>query len=74
MTNIDIQAGAGAADGAISIKDFCRRNSIGPTTAYAEIAAGRLVARKCRSRTLIALEDERAWRASLPRLEASAAA
>jgi hypothetical protein len=59
-------------DGAISIKQFCERNSIGVTTAYAEIAAGRLIARKCRSRTLIALEDERAWRASLPKVGAVA--
>jgi hypothetical protein len=59
-------------EGAISIKEFCERNSIGVTTAYAEIAAGRLIARKCRSRTLIALEDERAWRASLPRIKAAA--
>jgi hypothetical protein len=54
--------------GAVSIADFCRRNAIGITTAYAEIAAGRLIARKCRSRTIIALEDERLWRDSLPRL------
>jgi hypothetical protein len=74
MTNIDVQAGSYADDdGAISIRDFCRRNSIGMTTAYAEIAAGRLIARKCRSRTLIAIEDEKAWRDNLPKIEASAA-
>jgi hypothetical protein len=76
MTNIDVQAEEGRAgdDGAISIKDFCRRNSIGTTTVYAEIAAGRLIARKCRTRTLIALEDEKAWRDNLPKIETSAAA
>jgi hypothetical protein len=57
------------ANGAISIRDFCKRNSIGVTTAYAEINAGRLVARKCRSRTLIALEDEWAWRNNLPKVQ-----
>jgi hypothetical protein len=41
-------------DGAISIKEFCKRNSIGITSAYAEIADGKLIARKCRGRTLIA--------------------
>jgi hypothetical protein len=75
MTNIDVQVeGRADDDGAISIKDFCRRNSIGTTTVYAEIAAGRLIARKCRTRTLIAIEDEKAWRDNLPKIEASAAA
>jgi hypothetical protein len=65
----------GRADdhGAISIKEFCRRNSIGVTTAYAEIAEGRLIARKCRSRTLINLADEKAWRVSLPKVAARSA-
>lgn len=56
-------------DGAISVKEFCKRNSIGVTSAYAEIADGKLIARKCRGRTLIALDDERAWRANLPKLQ-----
>ena len=56
------------ADGAISIKAFCERNGIGMTSAYAEIKAGRLVARKCGNRTLIAKTDERAWLNSLPKL------
>jgi hypothetical protein len=55
-------------DGAISIKTFCARNDIGITSTYAEIAEGRLIARKCRSRTLITLADERAWRESLPKI------
>jgi hypothetical protein len=56
------------ANGAISIREFCKRNSIGVTTAYSEINAGHLVARKCRSRTLIDLADERAWRSNLPKI------
>ena len=31
-------------DGAISVKEFCKRNSIGVTSAYAEIADGKLIA------------------------------
>ena len=50
-----------SAEGAISIKAFCERNHIGMTSAYAEIKAGRLIARKCGTRTLIAKADERAW-------------
>jgi hypothetical protein len=61
-------------EGAFSIPDFARRHSIGRSTVYEEIAAGRLVARKFRSRTLVTMEDARAWRASLPKIEASAAA
>jgi hypothetical protein len=56
-------------DGAISIRTFCLRNDLGTTKAYAEINAGRLVARKCGAKTLITLADEKAWRDSLPRLK-----
>jgi len=61
------------AEGAISIKAFCERNGIGMTSAYAEIKAGRLIARKCGNRTLIAKADERAWLNSLPKLHTAAA-
>ena len=56
------------AEGAISIKAFCERNGIGMTSVHAEIKAGRLIARKCGNRTLIAKTDERAWLNSLPKL------
>ena len=59
--------------GASSLKDFCQRNGIGLTTAYAEIAEGRLVARKCRGKTLIRRDEEIAWRKSLPKFESRAA-
>jgi hypothetical protein len=59
--------------GASPLDEFCARNSIGKTTAYAEIAAGRLIARKCRGKTLILFEDEAAWRQSLPKFESRAA-
>jgi hypothetical protein len=45
--------------------EFARRNRIGLSTAYNEIKAGRLTARKVGRRTLIAAEDERNWRERL---------
>ena len=62
-----------ASVNAISIDQFCKRNNVGRTTAYAEIAAGRLVARKCGSRTLIGFSDEQAWLAKLPKIAPSSA-
>jgi hypothetical protein len=61
--------------GAYSIEeDFARLHSIGRSTAYSEISAGRLTARKFRSRTLVTIEDAKEWRSSLPRLSPAAAA
>jgi excisionase family DNA binding protein len=54
---------------AFAIKEFCRRYAIGRTTAYAEIAAGRLLAVKVGKRTLITYEAAEAWLASLPQLK-----
>lgn len=58
---------------AYPFREWCRRNSIGVTTAYAEVKAGRLVARKVRGKTIVTAEDGAAWRASLPKLETAAA-
>jgi hypothetical protein len=71
MTDKDSPAPARAA---YPIKDFAARHGIGLTKTYAEIAAGRLVARKVGTRTLIFQDDEIAWRDSLPRLNAQAVA
>jgi hypothetical protein len=60
--------------GAYSIEDFARAHSIGRSTAYGEISAGRLVARKMRSRTIVTAEDAKAWRANLPKLSRAGAA
>jgi Helix-turn-helix domain len=46
--------------------EFARRNRIGLSTAYNEIKAGRLTARKVGRRTLITAEDERDWLQRLP--------
>ena len=63
-----------AEDGASTVREFCDRNGIGVTTFYAEVAAGRLIARKCRARTIVTRKDERAWRESLPKLATTSAA
>lgn len=46
--------------------EFLARYSIGRTTAYREVAAGRLKIRKLGTATRIAREDADAWMASLP--------
>ena len=53
---------------AFTIPDFCRAYGIGRTRTYAEIAAGRLLARKVGRRTLILKRDAAAWLNSLPML------
>jgi hypothetical protein len=52
-----------------SVDEFARRNRIGLTTAYAEIRAGRLVARKIGRRTVVLAEDARLWRDNLPKVQ-----
>jgi excisionase family DNA binding protein len=56
---------------AMSIAEFCARYGVGLTTAYAEINEGRLRARKCHRRTLIAQADAEAWLQRLPVVGAS---
>jgi hypothetical protein len=56
----------GARQGAMSIADFCRRYGVGRTTAYEEIRAGRLRARKCGKRTAIGDRDAEDWWLHLP--------
>jgi excisionase family DNA binding protein len=53
---------------AFTVLEFAKRNGIGHDKVYAEIRAGRLVARKSGRRTLIFEEAERAWREALPML------
>ncbi|MCA1414468.1 DNA-binding protein [Bradyrhizobium sp. NBAIM20] len=48
------------------IDEFAARNSISRSQAYVEVKEGRLRARKVGSTTLITIEDESAWLASLP--------
>lgn len=54
---------------AMSIPEFCQRYSIGRTTAYAEIRAKRLRARKAGKRTIVAEDDAENWLRHLPLIE-----
>jgi excisionase family DNA binding protein len=56
---------------ALTIDEFCRRYGIGRTSAYAEIAAGRLRAVKVGRKTLIIVDDAEEWLAALPSLQQS---
>jgi hypothetical protein len=51
---------------AFGIEEFCGRYSVGRTTAYAEMKAGRLRRRKVGKRSIIAQEDAEAWLRWLP--------
>jgi len=53
---------------AFSVDQFARRNGVGRTLVCQEIQEGRLVARKVRGRTLITIEDAKAWRDQLPKV------
>ncbi len=50
----------------MTVADFLARYSIGRTTAYREVAAGRLKMRKLGSATRIARADAEAWASRLP--------
>lgn len=55
------------------VNQFARRNGISRRQVYVEIRAGRLIASKVGSRTLITRENGLAWRRSLPTMPAAAA-
>ena len=55
---------------AFSINEFCRRYGIGRTSAYQEIAAGRLRAVKAGRRTLVTREAAEAWLGTLSQVQA----
>jgi len=57
----------------MTMGEFLARYSIGRTTAYREVAAGRLKLRKLGSATRIARVDAEAWANSLPIREGEAA-
>ena len=59
---------------ASTVDEFCARNHLCRDTAYRQIKAGKLRARKVGKRTLIFISDELAWRDSLPPLDLSASA
>ncbi len=57
----------------MTVAEFCDRYSIGKTSLYREVNAGRLKLRKFNTATRIAREDAEAWAASLPIYEGRAA-
>jgi excisionase family DNA binding protein len=61
-----VDLGPGGSKLAFTVEEAARALGIGRTKLFAEIAAGRLRARKAGKRTLIAVEDARAYLASLP--------
>ena len=61
----------GVRRGAMSIADFCRRYGIGRTTAYEQIKAGALRARKCGKRTIISDADAEEFLHHLPTMAAA---
>jgi hypothetical protein len=52
---------------AMSVPEFCRKYGTGKTSAYQEIQAGRLRARKVGRRTIIAQDDAEDWLRRLPK-------
>lgn len=61
-----------APHGAQTVEQFAVDHSISRTTAYAEIASGRLKARKVGARTIIIPEDAAKWRRALPTFKPAA--
>jgi hypothetical protein len=51
---------------AMTLPEFCRRYGIGRSSAYVEIAAGRLPIRKCGRRSLVTIDDAELWLSRLP--------
>jgi excisionase family DNA binding protein len=52
---------------AVTVSEACRMAGIGRTKLYAEIAAGKIEARKYGKRTLITVASLQAWFNALPR-------
>ncbi len=50
----------------LSVNDFCHWAGIGRTAFYAELKAGRLVARKFGRRTIVPMSEAEKWLDSLP--------
>jgi hypothetical protein len=50
------------------VEEWAARNGISRSQAYKEIKAGRLIARKVGTRTIITDEDGAAWRRALPKM------
>ena len=56
---------------AFSVDEFCEVASVGRSFVYEEIRAGRLIAQKAGSRTLITRENAKTYMANLPVVDAA---
>ena len=56
---------------ALTIPEACAAVRLGRTTLYAAIKSGDLVATKCGRKTIIRLDDLRAWLKHLPKIKAA---
>jgi len=63
---MDSKTNSKTTPGAFSVNDFCRWAGIGRTAAYAEMKAGRLIARKFGRRTFIPMVEAERWLNALP--------
>ncbi len=54
---------------ALTLIEFCATYCIGQTTAYAELKAGRLRAKKIGSKTLIPVAEAERWFDNLPEID-----
>lgn len=54
-------------EGAVSLEKFCKDNAVSRATAYREIGARRLEARKVGRRTIVTNQAARQWLESLPK-------
>jgi hypothetical protein len=64
--NMEQQESAQTPIGGFSVNDFCQWAGIGRTAVYAEMKAGRLLAKKCGRRTIILRSEAERWLTSLP--------
>jgi hypothetical protein len=53
--------------GAFDLDAFCMWGGIGRSHAYEEVKRGRLRLTKCGRKTLVTVEDAKAWLAALPK-------
>jgi len=49
------------ADLALTLREFCAAAKVGPTTAYEEIRAGRLIVAKVGTKTIVPVDRAREW-------------
>jgi hypothetical protein len=56
----------------LSVAELCAASSVGKSTIYDEIRAGKLIARKIKGRTVVLTHDAQSWLAARPVMGATA--